>query len=51
MIDAEGEFARAEARLRAALADPAATQEALLADILRTNKDTELGRRHDIRCA
>jgi hypothetical protein len=47
MIDPEGEFTRAEQRLRDALGDPAAAQEALLADILRTNRDTEYGRRFD----
>jgi hypothetical protein len=45
--DAEAEFARAEMRLREALRDPDAAQEALLRNILETNRDTEIGRRYD----
>jgi hypothetical protein len=38
---------RARRRFRAALEDPAAVQQALLASCLRDNQDTEIGRRYD----
>ena len=47
MIDIDTEFAAAEARLRAAAREPERAQEALLRDILVTNRDTEYGRRFD----
>ena len=42
-----GPAMRARGRFRAALDEPAAVQQALLASCLRSNQDTEIGRRFD----